>query len=248
VKNEKMNGKKTLPLIVITSMLLSLLPSVMFANALVLSPPDLWAEDGVTPKTTGTKGEWVILTGTDLEIPAGTTVSLYWDDSTIAWNGVKGLLNSTTAAANGNYEVWFKVPEAKEGLHYLWIKTTAGGIADVVSAAFTVLPKVSTSSSSGLVGDTIVVTANGYTASADITVYFEGVGYVKASAGTGATNSLGTATVSFKVPTGALYGAATITVTDEEAVTATKAFTIGPTITLSQTSGSVGSVITITGR
>ena len=125
-KNGKMNGKKTLPLLVIASLMLSILPSMMFASA-ALGAPTLSSASGL-------KGETIEVTGGT--VPAGTVVYLYWDDSTIPWNGVKGLLNSTTAAASGTYEVWFDVPEATGGNHYLWIKTTTGGIADVVSAHF----------------------------------------------------------------------------------------------------------------
>lgn len=238
VKNGKMNGKKILPLFVIASMMLSLLPSVMFARA--LTTPTLSASSGV-------KGDTIIVTGANGEIPAGTTVQIYWDDATITWNGVKGLLNSTTAKANGNYEVWFDVPEGVNGDHFIWVKTTLGGLADVASIAFTVDSYIKLSPSSGLPGDTITTTMYGFPKSAEITIDF---GALVTGIATPTANSIGTATATFKVPATAIYNPSTLyTITAANGtVTATASFTAGPVITLSATSGTVGQVITITGR
>jgi hypothetical protein len=245
-----MNGKKTIPLLVIATLMLSLLPSVMFARA--LSIPDLTDLDGF-PVTSGVKGDTVVVTGTDGEIPAGTTVQLYWDDATIAWNGVKGLLNSTQAEASGNYEVWFDVPEGVYGTHYLWVKTTLGGIADVASIAFTVNAYLKLSPSSGLAGDTITATMYGFPKSADITIDFD---ILKDGIATPTANSIGTATASFKVPTTAISTPPTTYSVTAHNVTwpglvlvdASVDFVAGPVITLSATAGTVGQVITITGR
>jgi len=140
-------------------MLLSLTPSIMFANAVVTI-------GAVTPGA-GVKGDTIKVTGTG--VSAGTTVQLYWDDVTIAWNGVKGLMNSTTADPAGTFEVWFDVPEATKGTHYLWLKDASGNVA---SNAFTVNSKVSLSASSGLQGDHVTVSAYGMTGSKDIQLVF----------------------------------------------------------------------------
>jgi len=222
-------------------MMLSFLPSMMLAHA-VISPPTL------TPATSGVKGDTIVVKGPTGEIPAGTTVQLYWDDSTIAWNGIKGLLNSTTAAADGSYDVWFNVPEAVTGSHYIWIRTTLGGIADVTYALFSVNPYVKLSPSSGLVGDTITVKMYGFPGSGGISVDFAG----KTGIATPTANSIGSASATFKVPTGAVTGPVTATNTTSAVppvvTTASATFTVGPVITLSATSGTVGQVITITGR
>jgi len=229
-----MNGKKALPLFVIASIMLSLIPTVLFANA-TLGIPVLDVNHGV-------KGAEVHVTGGT--VPAGTTVQLYWDDSTIAWNGVKGLLNSTKAAADGTYEVWFLVPEGVAGAHYLWVKTTNAGIADTTSIGFTVDSQVKLSPSRGLPGDTITAKLYGFAGTSDVSVTFNAV-----EVATGTTNSLGTATVTFKVPNVG-YDPYPVSATDEDAnepLTAAT-FTVGAVITLSSTSGTVGSVIQITGR
>jgi len=160
-----MNGKKTLPLIVIASMLLALTPSVMFAGAVAV--PTLSA-------AAGQKGTTIKVTGAAGTVPAGTTVELYWDTTTGAWNGVKGLMNSTTGKASGAYEVWFDVPEATIGNHYVWIKTAAG---ETASAVFTVNSKQSLSATSGLAGDKVTATAYSLSGSTDVRYFFSSAAY-----------------------------------------------------------------------
>jgi len=157
-----MNGKKILPLIVIASMLLSLTP---FAFA--VAAPTLSA-------AAGTKGTTIKVTGVAGTVPAGTIVELYWDTTTGAWNGVKGLMNSTTGKASGAYEVWFDVPEATKGTHYVWIKTAAG---ETASAIFTVNSKQSLSATSGLGGDKVTATANGLSGSNDVRYFFSSAAF-----------------------------------------------------------------------
>jgi hypothetical protein len=228
-KNGKMNGKKTLPLLVIASLMLSILPSMMFASA-ALGVPTLSSPDGL-------KGDTIEVTGGT--VPAGTVVYLYWDDSTIPWNGVKGLLNSTTAAASGTYEVWFDVPEATGGNHYLWIKTTTGGIADVVSAVFVVNSALEVNPGRGQPLDTVTVTLYGFGNAAKVQVLFDGDLVVTAT-----TNSIGSASTTFKVPD---VADGTYDITNNGTAPLVE-FVIGPTITISPSSGPVGTVISVTGR
>ena len=153
-KNE-MNMKKFIPLLVIASMMLSMIPSIIALPAPTLD------------FATGNKGTTIKVTGVAGTVPAGTALQLYWDTTTGAWDGVKGLMNSTTAKASGAYEVWFKVPEATNGAHYVWIKDGGGNTA---STAFTVTTKVKNSPASGLELDTIAGTFNGFSASKDLAV------------------------------------------------------------------------------
>jgi hypothetical protein len=236
VKNEKMNGKKTLPLLVIATLMLSLLPSIMFAHAAAsITSPIL--------DTHYQKGDTIKVIGTG--VVSGTTVQLYWDDATIAWNGVKGLTNSTTGASDGTFEVWMDVPDAIYGVHYLWIKDSSGNFA---SLEILVEPLLDLSSSSGLVGDSITAKMSGFAKSAAITLTWDGNSLTTATA-----NSLGTATASFKIPadTSTLHTVTAYNVTDTTppvTVSTTAGLTIGPVITVSPTSTSVGSLVTITGR
>ncbi len=159
VKKEKMNGKKALPLIVIASMMLALIPSTIFSNAIVTGP--------FLNVSNGKKGDTIKVTGTGE--PAGTTIQLYWDDVTHAWNGVNGLMNSTTVKSSGNYEIWFDVPEATNGAHYVWIKDSA---ANTFSALFTVNSYIKMTSSSGLPGDSITLNLYGFSGSIDVKIAY----------------------------------------------------------------------------
>jgi hypothetical protein len=121
--------------------------------------------------TGGVKGDTVAVKSTVLgENPAGTVIQLYWDDTTISpWNGVKGLLNSTTVKSSGGYDVWFVVPQATFGPHYVWVKDYLGNVAYVT---FTIATKVSLSSSSGLVGDSITTSFYGFKGTKELRVVY----------------------------------------------------------------------------
>jgi hypothetical protein len=60
-----------------------------------LLPPTLEDKDGA-PKTDGDEGDTVVVLGTPGEVPGGTTIEIYWDDTTHGWDGEAGLLNTTT--------------------------------------------------------------------------------------------------------------------------------------------------------
>jgi hypothetical protein len=70
----------------------------------------------------------------------------------------------TTAKSDGNYEIWFDVPEATKGTHYVWVK--AGG--DLYSAAFTVDEQVKAKPDSGLGDDDVDVSAYGLAGDKDV--------------------------------------------------------------------------------
>jgi len=55
---------------------------------------------------------------------ANTPVYLYWD-AISDWNGILGLLNSTTVEADGSYEVTFTVPEVEAGTHYIYVRDSS---------------------------------------------------------------------------------------------------------------------------
>jgi hypothetical protein len=168
----KMKMNKALPLFVIASMILAFIPSV---NAITLTAPTLYAVvsgvETTTTVTAGVKGDVVAVKSTFAgEIPAGTVVQIFWDDTTISpWNGVKGLLNSSTAKSDGKYDVWIKVPEATNGAHYIWVKDYLG---NVISVSFTINTKVSLSSSSGLVGDSITTSFYGFKGTKELRVVY----------------------------------------------------------------------------
>jgi hypothetical protein len=153
--------KRAIPLLIIAIFALSIVLPV-----LALSAPTFEDEDG-NPITSGDKGDTVVVIGGAGEVTAGATLNLYWD-SVKAWDGEKGLLNSTEGKSSGAYEVWFDVPEATAGDHYVWVKDMESG--DTASAAFTVLTKIKLSASSGLEGDKVTIDGYGFDDEQDIAI------------------------------------------------------------------------------
>lgn len=147
-----MSSKKIFAVLVIAAMALAMLPA-MTASALAV--PTLSSLNGAY-------GTTIKVTGAANDAPAGTLVELYIDDTTIAWNAAtgKGKLNSTTADASGNYEVWFDVPSCPAGVHTIWVKAVATNTLS--SKAFTVLPKVKVSPSTGTTGDVVNISFYGF--------------------------------------------------------------------------------------
>jgi hypothetical protein len=118
----ELSMKKALPVLIIASMMLSLIPVVDALPVPLLNPAN------------GMKGTTIKVTGPDGSVTAGATVELYWDDWRHLWDGVEGLLNVTTAKASGAYEVRFKVPDATTGTHTVYVKESS----NLAWATFTV--------------------------------------------------------------------------------------------------------------
>jgi len=150
-----MNSKKLITLLVLTTLILGLFPVVQ-VNAVVIN---------ALSAANGDKGDTIEVTGAAGDVTSGYEVKLYWD-TVKAWDGEEGLLNSTTADPDGSWEVWFDVPEATVGDHYLWIKDMTSGDTD--SDIFTVFEKASLSSSSGLAEDEVTVKGYGFAANKDV--------------------------------------------------------------------------------
>jgi hypothetical protein len=136
-----------------------------------LSAEEIWAEykhmlpAPMLSAATGNNGKTIKVTGSVGAVPAGYTIKLYWDTITEAWDGIKGLMNSTIAMINGSYEVWFKVPEATNGAHNILVMSEDG---DTASTVLTVHAKNKNIPSAGLPGDTISGSFYGFHASKDL--------------------------------------------------------------------------------
>jgi hypothetical protein len=137
--------KRAIPILIVTLMLLSLMPLALVKADIGNVNVDI---------NTGVYDDTVIVTGQGLT--AGEEVQVGWD-SLNAWDGEKGILNTTEATGAGDFEIWFDVPEAVNGLHYIWLKSetdTWGGSLEAESA-FTINAHIEFSPSSGLPGDEI---------------------------------------------------------------------------------------------
>ena len=176
------------------------------------------------------------LSGTTVEVSgtgftASSTVSIYFPDtSTLKTNASTGI--------TGYFYAAFSIGEYPAGSKTLWVK-------DGVSwypISFTITPVIGLSSSSGHVDDQITVTGVGFAADKDITITFAGE-----EVGTASTTSQGGFTnATFTVPD-SYRGSHTVKALDTSSYYDTAIFTTQQSISVSPTSGSVGSDVTVSG-
>jgi hypothetical protein len=202
-----MNSKKAITLLVLTTLLLTLIPIIPVQALEIPADGGVWTEDDVTdpsfdpadkvtwPETyTGVYGDTLAIIGEG--VTAGKTVNVYWD-SVDSWDGESGLLNGTEAKSSGRFELWFDIPEAVFGEHYLWLQDTNTGDTIVVSTPISVEPYIDVDPSSGLEGDDITLMGYGYDPDEDITITWNGPIAISPNA---ESNDLGSWTTSFDLP------------------------------------------------
>ena len=158
--------------------------------ALLLTPLHLsYADisiDSVTPET-GAYGDTIVVKGSGAT--GGVDVNLYWD-AVKAWDGEKGPLNTTEVEADGSYEIWFEVPEAVSGAHYLWVKDAESGATIMYAESFGVSSILDTTPQhqsngdisiddvtpeTGAHDDIVVVKGSGGTAGVEVRLYWDAV-------------------------------------------------------------------------
>jgi hypothetical protein len=157
--------KRALTLLVLITLLLSFIPITPAHAITILDIQD--PEDGAyDPVTGGDEGDTIAVLGDEGDVPAGYTIELYWDDVTKDWDGKEGLLNTTTAESDGEWEIWFDVPEAEGGGHTLWVKDVEGEDTDWID--FEVESEVKVSPTSGLEDERITADCYGFDGGKDI--------------------------------------------------------------------------------
>ncbi|MBU0846438.1 hypothetical protein KKH23_04560 [Patescibacteria group bacterium] len=117
----------------------------------------------------GEKGHTIKLIGESGSVASGYEVTVNWDSVT-DWDGEKGFLNTTEADSDGSFEVWFKVPEAPVGTHYLWFEATDQDNSPMKE--FTVVSDCDISTSSGLQSAKIYVDLWGFAKNKDVAIFF----------------------------------------------------------------------------
>ncbi|MBD3171571.1 hypothetical protein GF326_03785 [Candidatus Bathyarchaeota archaeon] len=162
-----MNSKKAITLLILATMLLAMVPFVPVSAAL---NPALEETDG-TPLGLNPDVKYddtIAVVEAAGDVPSGDEIEIYWDISNQPWDGEAGLLNVSTAEADGGYEIWFDVPEATIGTHWIWIKTDSQSPEKL---QVTIVPAVDLSSSSGLEGEKIDVEGYGFSGENDLAVF-----------------------------------------------------------------------------
>ncbi len=112
------------------------------------------------------------------------------------------------------------------------------------------IPSFTLSPASGTVGTTVTVTGSGFAASSTVTIKYDGT-TIATAPNPVTTNSIGSFSATFTVPTKSASGANTVLVTDASSNTASATFTatgVSHLITLSPTSGTAGNTtVTVSG-
>lgn len=184
--------------------------------------------------TSGNVGSPVSISGS--HFPPSSAVT-----ATYAGNSVS-LTPSTNTNGSGSFSGGsFNVPASTAGAHTVQV-TVSGRSA---SASFTVEPAITLSPTTGVAGTSASISGTGFAASDTVTADFGGSAVALSGGSTNSNGSFSGAT--YTVPNKA-PGSHTVSVTDGGANSASASFSIPtPSITLSPTSGNVGSTPTISG-
>ena len=235
-----MNSKKAITLLVLATLILSITPLVITNAITVVSVLD----EDLLPLGLVVYDDTIIVQGTGAT--PGRNVNVYWD-AIDEWDGESGLLNSTKAEGDGSYEIWFDVPEAVNGDHFISVENVRNGDVDTWGTALTVAARIKLSPSSGLPGDEVTIKGYGFDDEVEIIdVNFDGAD-IDTSPSTPETDDLGSWTATFDVPSLG-YGTYTVDATDENANTDDADFEVGAAITLNKVEGPSGTVVRISGR
>jgi hypothetical protein len=94
-------------------------------------------------------------------------IELYFSDELIE--------EDITADANGSWNMSFQIPSSSKGSHEIDARGDDSSFTEVEDAIFELTPGISIDKSSGMVGDNLTVTGNGFVADErDITIFFDG--------------------------------------------------------------------------
>jgi hypothetical protein len=170
----------------------------------------------------------------------GEKVDLYW-----------GSVNTTpkltvTATSTGAVTGSFKVPEAGSGIHY--VIGTGQTSHKVAYGAMQVIPRISIIPNIGKVGSTVTVTAHGYAAGETVRFSF----YKSATVGTlmasAPADKYGRAAASFVVPASELGGHKIAGRGAISGLTASRTYTVQPSLLLIPHTGKPGATISVSLR
>ena len=184
--------------------------------------------------STGPIGTSVTATGNGY--PASASV-------TIAFNGAAQPTSPSTCVIgiSGALNCSFNVPSSPAGAQRVVATDSSGNTAN---ATFTVTaPTLSLSINSGIVGQSVTITGNGFLASSSIALLYDGT---PLSESIPPTNAAGYFQGTLTVPASSA-GPHTVTATDAAGNRASQTFTVGPAASLSPGSGFVGTSVTVTG-
>jgi predicted nucleic acid-binding Zn-ribbon protein len=146
--------------------------------------------------------------------------------------------------ATGSFVATFTVPPSVAGIHT--VTATDSSDSSVASdATFAVIPAIAISAIEGSIGSEVTITGTGFADTSSVTYMFEGIDVTPPSAPI--TDESGSFSASFVVPS-ISAGTHTVSITDEDANTASVDFTVWSiTISINPTTGMVGTSVSISG-
>jgi hypothetical protein len=164
----------------------------------------------------------------------GSTYYIYFGTNALAYG---------TVQAGGTVYNYISVPTVPRGSYNITI--TTGVDTTPLPPAFTITPQIFLSSTSGSSGDQLTINGNGFLASSIISIYFDGVAITPTTTVSSDVNGqLINAIITVPQASG---GTHTISASDYGITSTAVTYTIIRKMTLSATTGAVGSSITASG-
>ena len=181
--------------------------------------------------------------GVEALVAVAGTYHICWDSRSAA-----GVVESFTATGPGSHTLAFYMPEAKRGIHTVYL--TDNAYAEKAKAEFEVFPSVKIDTEEGPVGTEVTLNCYGLTASQDSRVtLFQGE-VQKGEVKTGKADAKGSWPISYTIPP-TPAGGYTFEVEGKEGTVwvnwVSKYFEVTPKITATPSSGTVGQTIKIDG-
>jgi len=181
--------------------------------------------------------------GVEALVAAAGTYHICWDSRSAA-----NAVGTFTATGPGSHTLAFYMPEAKKGIHTVYL--TDNAYAEKAKSEFEVFPSVKIDPEEGPVGTEVTLNCYGFTASQDIRVtLFQGE-VQKGEVKTGKADAKGSWPISYTIPP-APAGGYIFKVEGKEGTVwvnwVNKYFEVTPKITVTPDSGTVGQKINVEG-
>ena len=204
---------------------------------LVIIPgtPALAAPILTVSPTSGAVGTMVTVVCENFDSYKGDDIFIYFDSDEIA-------VSPITVPQTGSFKFDFNIPEGAEpGKHRIEARSGLG--STLALSLFTVLAaKIWLDPDDGVVGTELTIDGKGFYSDKVVTIYYD-----NRMLGTEAAAANGEFSYSFTIPD-STAGEHTILAKDAEGNSAEAEFEVVPSITLSSTSGAVGSILIISGK
>ena len=149
----------------------------------------------------------------------------------------------TIIPVGGTVNTYFSIPVLARGSYNITVATTSD-TQSTPYPVFVIIPQIFLGSSSGNIGDHLVISGNGFAANTTITIYFDGIQIQSSPISTNALGQFANATITIPSTWG---GNHTITAADYVGAPTPSIYKINSTMTLSATSVAVGSSIMVSG-